>query len=533
MKTGKKSISLLIFCIIVISVHAQTTNVPLIKGEYEASWESLAKWECPDWFRDAKFGIWAHWGPQCQPEDGDWYARNMYFTGHYQNPFHVEHYGSPKEYGFKEICRDWKAEKWDPQSLIQLYKSVGAQYFMTLANHHDNFDLWDSPYQEWNSVNIGPKKDIVKGWSDACKEYSLPFCISIHASHAWTWYEGSQEFDGNLTKDDGIGKWWEGYDPQELYAQRHEHSKNWNNPNYLTQNASTTGQWKWMDDASLPSEAYKMKFQNRVLDCINKFNPSMLYFDDNILPFYSCDESIGLNIISSYYNKLAVKNGVKTDAVVTCKYLDEIHKKSIMWDVERGIPTTCQTLPWQTCTCLGSWHYDRNIYNNNWYKSADLVIRMLVDIVSKNGNLLLSVPIRADGTIDEKEMAILNGIKAWMDINKESIVGTRPWKTFGEGPLAENINNGTIDEGSNYSSEDVRYNEKNGIVYATIMNWPDNKEYTFKAFSSHSPYYSGDVKQVKLLGYGNVDFKICENGLTVNVPSTHPNPIAPVFEISF
>ena len=533
MKTSHKSIAALLLWCVTLAVHAQLTDFPLVEGEYEANWESLAKWECPDWFRDAKFGIWAHWGPQCQAEDGDWYARNMYFSGTSQYNDHVNRYGSPADYGLKELCRDWKAANWNPDELIEFYKSVGAQYFMTLANHHDNFDLWDSPYQEWNSVNLGPEKDIVGGWAEACKKYGLPLGVSIHASHAWTWLEGSQSFDGNLTKEDGTGKWWEGYDPQELYAQRHEHSKNWNNPDYLTYNASTNGQWNWLNDASLPTEAYKMKFQNRVLQCIDKYNPDMIYFDDNVLPFYASDETIGLNILSSYYNRSAAQNGGTPNVVVTSKYLNETHKKAEMWDVERGIPPTCQPLPWQTCTCIGSWHYDRNLYNNNWYKSAGLVVRMLVDIVSKNGNLLLSVPVRADGTIDEKERAILNNIKAWMDINKESLIGTRPWKTFGEGPLAENVNaSWEWNEGQSYSSSDVRYVQKDGKVYATIMAWPTYNVFRMKAFLITSDTYGGQVTSVKLLGYGNVDFTFDGNGLTLNLPSTHPNEIAPVFEIT-
>ncbi|MCF0203598.1 MAG: alpha-L-fucosidase, partial [Bacteroidaceae bacterium] len=175
----------------------------------------------PEWFKDAKFGIWAHWGPQCLAEDGDWYARFMYFAGTGQYNYHVANFGNPGTYGLKEMCRDWKEEKWDPEALVKLYHEAGARYFMTLGQHHDNFDLWQSPYQPWNSVNMGPKKDIVKGWSDACKKYGLPLGVSMHGSHAWTWLEGSQSYDGNLKKEDGTGKWWEGYDPQDLYAQNH------------------------------------------------------------------------------------------------------------------------------------------------------------------------------------------------------------------------------------------------------------------------------------------------------------------------
>ena len=388
-----------------LTANAQTADVEVQTGTFSPDWESLGAWECPEWFKDAKFGIWAHWGSQCHAEDGDWYARHMYFDGFDQNKWHWEHFGDPAVFGLKDLCNDWKAQNWDPQQLVSLYKSVGARYFMALGNHHDNFDLWESPYQEWNSVNVGPKKDILKGWSEACQQAGLPFGVSIHASHAWTWLEPSQEYDGNLTKADGAGKWWEGMDPQELYAQRHEHSTGWEN------SGSINSQWDWGNGASLPSQEYKQKFQNRVLEMINDYAPDMIYFDDTAMPFYGCDDQIGKNILTHYYNK-------RSDAVVTGKQLNAAQKRYMMWDVERGVPDRIQNEYWQTCTCIGSWHYDVNVYNCGGYKSAQQVVDMLVDIVSKNGNLLLSVPVRSDGTIDDKEQAILADIKAWLDINE-------------------------------------------------------------------------------------------------------------------
>ena len=510
------------------TINAQKSDVAVEQdGPFSPTWESMTQWECPEWFKNAKFGIWAHWGPQCQAEDGDWYARFMYYQGSGQYNYHVQHFGNPNEYGLKELCRDWKADQWNPDELVALYKSVGARYFMTLGNHHDNFDLWDSPYQEWNSVNIGPKRDIVKGWSDACKANGLPLGVSMHASHAWTWLEPSQSFDGNLTKADGTGKWWEGYDPQELYAQNHTHSTGWEN------SGTIHSQWAWGSGASQPSQAYKQKFQNRVLQCINDYQPDMLYFDDTVLPFYGCDESIGLNILTHYYNKSAQAHDGKQQVVTMGKILDESQKEALLWDVERGIPDRPQTKYWQTCTCIGDWHY--NINNTN-YKSAEQVISMLIDIVSKNGNLLLSVPVRGNGTIDQKERNVLAGIKAWMDINSESIYGTRVWKTFGEGPLAEAanpLNAQGFNESNNYSNKDVRYVERNDTVYATIMRWPAAGDFTFKAFSIAEASYSGEVEKVELLGTGEVEFTHNAKGLTVKVPSTKPNSIAPVFRVTF
>lgn len=509
---------------------ACSQDVKVETGDYKPDWESLKQWECPEWFKDAKFGIWAHWGPQCQAEAGDWYARHMYYDDEWQGKHHQKVYGSPSEYGLKELCRDWKAEEWNPDELVKLYKNVGARYFFTLGQHHDNFDLWDSPYQEWNSVNVGPKKDIVKGWAEACRKYGLPLGISMHASHTWTWLEGAQKYDGNLTEKDGKGKWWEGLDPQELYAQCHTHSTDWEHAGAIH------SQWNWGNGASLPSEEYKMKFQNRVLECINTFRPDMLYFDDTVLPFYGCDESVGLNILSHYYNMSTRLNNGQQQVVVMGKVLQEQHKELMLWDVERGVPDQIQEKYWQTCTCLGSWHYEQGVYDQNRYKSAQQVICMLVDIVSKNGNLLLSVPIRGNGTIDEKETAILEGIKEWMDVNGMSIYGTRPWKTFGEGPVAETsnpLNAQGFNENNNYSSEDIRFVQRNDTVFTTVMRWPTNRDVLIKSFGMTSPYYSGKVKSVHLLGYGSLPFECGIEGLKVRLPEKNTNKIAPVFAVTF
>lgn len=519
----------ILFLAAAMSGYAQNADVEVKTGSFGSEWESLSEWQCPDWFKDAKFGIWAHWGPQCQAEAGDWYARFMYYEGSGAYNWHVNHYGNPKDFGLKELCNAWKADQWNPQELVSLYKSVGARYFMALGNHHDNFDNWDSPYQEWNSVNVGPKKDLIKGWSDACKAEGLPLGVSIHASHAWTWLEPSQKYDGNQTKADGAGKWWEGLDPQELYAQNHTHSTGWEN------SGSIHGQWDWGNGASQPSAAYKQKFQNRVLQLINDYDPDMIYFDDTAMPFYGCDDQIGKNILQHYYNHSASKHDGKQQVVVTGKQLTAQQKGYMLWDVERGIPDRPQETYWQTCTCIGDWHYNQSVYNNNSYKSGATVVRMLVDVVSKNGNLLLSIPVRGNGTIDDKERKVLADIKAWMDINSESIYGTRMWKTFGEGPLAEAanpMNAQGFNEGQAYSAQDVRYVEKEGAVYATIMAWPEAGAFTFKAFSIAEPSYSGEVESVTLLGGGEVDFTHGIDGLTVQVPATKPNGIAPVFRIT-
>lgn len=524
--------SLLIGLFILIANFSSAQLEPMATGNFEPTWESLSQFEnAPEWFQDAKFGIWAHWGPQCQPEAGDWYARFMYYSGSSQYNFHVSKYGNPSVFGFKDVINTWKAEKWDPDSLVHLYKNAGAEYFFAMANHHDNLDMYDSKYQPWNSTRVGPKQDIIGGWSTAAKKYGLPFGVSVHASHAWTWLEPSQDYDGNLTAADGVGKWWEGLDPQDLYAQRHTRSTGSSN------SGTIHSQWDWINGASIPNEAYLNKFYNRTLDLINKYNPDLLYFDDTALPFYRISD-VGLKIAAHMYNKSESENNGENQAVIFGKILSEQHKEAMVWDVERGVPDRPQDKYWQTCTCIGDWHYNRSVYNNNGYKSATTVVRMLIDIISKNGNLLLSVPVRGDGTIDEKELAVVQGITAWMNVNKESIHGTRIWSTFGEGPTADAANPLSaqgFNEGTNFTAKDIRYVSKADTVYASLMGWPETRIVTLKSLSNASPTYTGDISKVKLLGYGELEFSRVNEGLQVVFPATAiaTGSVASVLKIEF
>lgn len=510
-------------------------NEPIASGKFEPTWQSLIQYKVPDWFRDAKFGIWAHWGPQCQPEQGDWFGRFMYDEGSSQYNWFVQHYGHPSKLGFKDIINDWKAENWEPEKLVALYKRTGAQYFFAMANHHDNLDLWDSKYHEWNTTRVGPKKDIIAGWAEAAKKHKLPFGLSVHASHAWTWFETSQRsdkqgpfagipYDGKLTKANGKGTWWEGLDPQDLYAQNHPFSKG-----SETDITSLWYQWDWGNGASIPSQAYCEKFYNRTMDLINKYNPDLLYFDDTVLPLYPVSDA-GLKIAAHYYNKnMAIHNG-KLEAVLFGKILSDEQKKCMVWDVERGTPEKGQEDAWQTCSCIGDWHYNRNVYDQNRYKSAKEVIHMLVDIVSKNGNLLLNIPVRGDGSIDEKEIAILEGIAAWMDMNKESIFDTRPWQVFGEGPATDSANpmhGPGFNEGKvKLSNKDIRFNQKGKILYVTVLGVP-SENINIKSLANKK------FTKIEMLGSKEkISWKHGPESLIISKPGSFPNDIAVVFKIT-
>ena len=508
-------------------------NEKMAEGQYQPQWESLKKHKTPEWFRNAKFGIWAHWGPQCVEGSGDWMAREMYMEGSWAYKYHVEHYGHPSEFGFKDILPLFKAEKWDPDKLVERYKRLGAQYFFVLGNHHDNFDLWDSKYQEWNSVNIGPKKDLIDGWAKAAKKHGLPLGISFHADHAWNWYEPSQRYDingskageyydGKLTKADGKGKWWEGYDPQNLYAQNHPMSdRSW-------ANNRVHWQWAWGNGATLPSKEFVTNFYDRTLDAINRYQPDLIYFDVTVVPFHDISDC-GLKIASHFYNK-------NPRAVMFGKILDEEQRKALTWDVERGAPNEIVPEPWQTCNCIGGWHYNTGIYERGGYKKAADVIKQLVDIVSKNGNLLLSIPLRADGTYDEKEAAVLDGIEAWMNVNKESIFGTRPWVKFGEGPVAEKdikVNAQGFNDGqfTGMTAADIRFNQTKKHLYVTPMGWPADGKLVVKTLAKGNPHFRKSITRVELLGYGKLKAKQTAEGLEVQLPAP-TNDIAPVLKIA-
>ncbi len=536
----KKMLSVLFLGTSLLAVQAQNVRIPVTQpheqmatGRYQPTWESLRQHTTPEWFRDAKFGIWAHWGPQCVEGSGDWMAREMYIEGSKAYKYHVEHYGHPSEVGFKDILPLFKAERWNADELVQRYKRCGAKYFFVLGNHHDNFDLWDSQYQPWNSVNMGPKRDVLDEWAKAAKKAGLPLGISFHADHAWTWYEPAQRYDlngkkagvyydGRLTKADGKGKWWEGYDPQQLYAQQHEMSeRSW-------WNRAIHDQWDWTHGAALPSAEFVTNFYDRTLDAINRYQPDLLYFDVTVLPFYGISDA-GMKIATHLYNK-------NPRGVVFGKILSEEQRQAITWDVERGAPNEIIPEPWQTCNCIGGWHYNTSIYERDGYKTAATVVKQLVDIVSKNGNLLLNIPLRADGTYDEKEARVLDGLEAWMTQNGESIFGTRPWTIFGEGPIAEKnikMNAQGFNDGqySGIDYRDIRFNQTKKYLYVTPMGWPADGRVVVKALAKGNAYLKKNISSVLLLGYGKLKAIQTADGLVVTLPKP-VNDIVPVLRIA-
>ena len=511
-------------------------------GPFKPTWESLKQYKVPDWFRDAKFGIWAHWSAQCVPEQGDWYARQMYIQGHGQNTFHVRTYGHPSVFGFMEIDNLWKAEKWDPQALIDRYKKAGAKYFVALANHHDNFDNYDSTHHEWNSVRVGPKKDLIKGWAEAARKAGLRFGVTNHSAHSWHWFQTAYGYDATgekagvrydafrLRKEDGKGKWWEGLDPQALY----------NGPIYVMPDGLTTtqqvSQWHdrndrtWNENMPPNNPEFVARWYARCAELLDKYDPDLLYFDNTGLPL----QQAGLDIAAHFYNGNIKRRG-KLEAVINAKNLPENRKDALVMDYERGSATGIMERPWQTDTCIGDWHYNRSTYTQNRYKTPLQVVQMLIDIVSKNGNLLLSIPVRGDGSIDEKEIAVLDGITAWMQVNGEAIYTTRPWKVYGEGPSISNVSRSTFGGAADvrrYTADDFRFTSKGDILYVFAMGWPESRQLAIKNLAAKSANYPGEIGRVELLGSPDpLKFTRDETALTISLPEKAPNDYASVLKI--
>jgi alpha-L-fucosidase len=508
---------------------------------FSPTWDSLVDgYRTPDWFRDAKFGIWAHWSAQCVPEMGDWYARRMYIQGNWQYDHHVKHYGHPTKVGFMEIQNRWKAENWDPDALLDLYAKAGAKYFVALANHHDNQDAYNSKYHGWNTMRVGPKKDIVGTWAKAARARGLRFGVSNHGAHAWHWYQpaygydpigphAGQRYDAfRLTKADGRGKWWDGLDPQQLYTGR-----NIVMPDGFKTIRSVEA-WQesqtafWDEKPPLHNPAFTRQWFLRCRDLIDSYRPDLVYFDNHGLPLGQA----GLDMTAHYYNASMAWNGGKLEAVVNAKVLPTEWRAGVVEDVERGFREGIEPLPWQTCTCLGDWHYARSLFDNHEYKPASTVIHRLCDIVSKNGNLLLSVPMRGDGSIDADEHKILEDIAAWMARNSEAIYGTRPWRTFGEGPTR--VGSGMFSEGASkpLTAEDIRFTTKDGVLYAIALGWPTDGVLRIQTLAEESALAPGGIDRIEALGATeSLSFERSRKGLEVRLPEGLAGSVAVVLKI--
>ena len=461
-----------------------------MENKFNASFESLYNYKVPDWFRDVKFGIWSHWGPQSVPMYGDWYAKNMYIEGSEQYRYHVRHYGHPSKFGYKDICALWKAEKFDADELMALYYRAGARYFVAQATHHDHFFNYDSDVNRFNSVKVGPGRDICGEWKAAADKYNMPFGLTEHLAASFSWWHHNKDCDKTGPY---AGVPYDGNDPEyrDFYYDNYEH---------------TTGHSPWLTE----NADFQDYWLTAVKEMIDKYHPDLLYSDSE-LPFGNDGYAHGLEAVSYYYNDSIEKNGYNK-AVYTQKNRDaKIFKVGVL-DIEKSQLPGIQEDPWETDTCIGNWFYDVR----QTYKKPDHIIEMLVDIISKNGTMLLNILQRPDGTIDEWERWTLEEIGTWFDIAAEGVYYTRPWRVYGEGESTVIID-GFRESQVAWNSTDYRFTCKDKDVYAFMMCAPANRRAVVKSFTEDDV-----IEKVTLLGYGEVPFAQNFGILTVSLPENLP-----------
>ena len=489
------------------------------KGPFEPSFASLQQFKCPEWFKDAKFGIWAHWGPQSVPMYGDWYARHIYEEGSPQYLYHIRKYGHPSEFGYKDICKLWKAENFDPAALMDLYVKAGAKYFMSIAMHHDNFDNWDSAYQpRFNSVAMGPKRNILMEWKEQAKKHGLPFCVSEHLSASFSWFAPAKGCDKE-------GKYknvpYDGNDPEyaDLYfsgnnGYRLGYDRNYDRSGWYSQNKGFHKHWFL-----------------RIKDLIDKVKPDMIYCD-GALPFliyengeihrslvYNrpiADKDVGfaLDIIAHLYNTSHEEHG-QNRAIFTQKQKNEFVFSTGILDIERSQEERITPFHWQTDTSVGDWFY--NVRDR--YKPWNVIVESLVDITSKNGCLMLCVNLRPDGTLDYECEYILHRIAGWMEANGEGIFGTRPYRISGEGRAGFSATGDLKESAVNWQPGDVRYTQKDSEIFAYLMRRPYDNKVVMRELNNNRE----TVKQVYMLGGGELAFEQNGSALIVDLPDKLPN----------
>jgi alpha-L-fucosidase len=476
-------------------------NLPGKEGPFKPTDESLKQYQYPEWFRDAKLGFWAHWGPQAVPRMGDWYARNMYLEGGADYKFHLEHYGHPSEFGYKDIIPLWKAEKWDPDKLMALYKKAGAKYFVSMGSHHDNFFLWNSKLNRWNAVNMGPKKDVVGLWQQAAKKQGMKFGVSEHLGASFNWFQAAHGADKQGPRA-GVP-----YDGTDLNNQDLYHA------------VSISGDKGWLTS----NPECQLEWYRCIKELVDNYQPDLLYSDSQ-MPF----GDVGRTLISHFYNQDMAINIGKLEAVYTCK-----QPSGGLWvqDVERGVLDSISSYPWQTDTSIGDWYYR----TGQKYKTGSEVIKMLVDIVSKNGNLLINIVQTPEGDLEPDMLSILEEIGVWTQANGEGIYGSRPWKVFGEKPpdTTKAVRRGRFNENYNFTAKDIRFTTQGNTLYTFCLGKPQ-EDVIIKSLAKSSKLADKPVASVSMVGSKEkVSWKQTSEALVIKKPANMPAWEVIGFKIDF
>ncbi len=482
------------------SLRAQTASVEaavkkvdavIARGPYQANWPSLEKYEVPEWYRDAKFGIFIHWGVYSVPAfDSEWYPRNMYKVGEIAYKHHVDTYGPQSQFGYKDFIPRFRAEKFDEREWAELFRKAGAKYVVPVAEHHDGFPMYDCSFTEWSAAKMGPNRDIVGELARAVRAEGLHFGASSHRAEHWWFYDQGMLFDSDVKDPRNAGL----YGPAE-------------------------------PEKTQPDKAYLDNWLARTAEIVDKYKPELVWFDWWIeQPAF---ESYKQKFASFYYNR-----GAEWKRGVAINYKNQgFPEHAAVLDIERGKLDTLRPLFWQTDTSVSikSWGY----IENDSFRSTDSLVDDLIDIVSKNGCLLLNIGPRADGTIPEEVQKILLDMGKWLAVNGDAIYGTRPWKIPGEGPTQ--VVGGSFKDtaGKSFTAQDIRFTTRENKLYAIALAWPENRKLTIKSLAAGAPNSPRKIEAVRLLGAkSRLEWKQTKEGLSVEFPAEKPCDYAFALEIS-
>jgi alpha-L-fucosidase len=461
------------------------------KGPFQPSWDSLKNYRVPEWYQDAKFGIFIHWGVYSVPAFGnEWYPRNMYLEGTPEFKHHVATYGPQSKFGYKDFIPMFKAEKFDAADWVELFRQSGARYVVPVAEHHDGFPMYDSSFTEWSAAKMGPKRDIVAELAAAVRKQGLHFGASSHRIEHWFFMEGGRKFDSDV-QDPRFESFYGPAQPRKTPDGKENQ----------------------------PSEAHMRDWLARTAEIVDKYKPELVWFDwwieqPVMQPYLQ-------KFAAFYYNRAAEWRSPG----VAINYKNEAFPaQAAVLDIERGKLDKTRELFWQTDTSISvkSWGY----IENDQFRTPDSIVDDLVDIVSKNGCLLLNIGPRADGTIPQQARDILLAIGGWLRVNGEAIYGTRPWKIYGEGPTQ--VFGGAFKDTASkpFTGQDIRFTTKGNTLYAIALAWPENGELVVKSLADYP------VKKVDLLGATDkLTWERDAAGLRVHLPAARPNDYAFVFRI--